>query len=100
MSTITKFVQPAELFFQPTEKKRRYANRAFSRLNAVCEPEQRLWKISAKAISPTIAAVELFMVILFLVVAAFAVFGCFAELSRLLDNDAVGWVARKAIGGV
>jgi len=100
MSTITKFVQPAELFFQPIEKKRRYANRVFSRSNAVCEPEQRLWKISARAISPTIAAVELFMVILFLALAAFAVFGCFAELSQLLDNDAVGWVARKAIGGV
>ena len=99
MSTITKFVQPAELFFQPTEKKRRYANRALSRLNVVCAPEQRLWKISAKAISPTIAAVELFMIILFLAVAALAVSGCFAELSRLLDNDAVGWVARKAIGG-
>jgi hypothetical protein len=89
-----------KLFFQPTEKKRRHANRAFSRLNAVCEPEQRLWKISAKAISPTIAAVELFVVILFLAVAGFAVFGCFAELFQLFDNDAVGWVARKAIGGV
>jgi hypothetical protein len=99
MSTITKFVQPAEVFFQPTEKKKRYANRALSRFNTVCEPEQRLWKISAKAISPTIATVELFMVILFLAAAAFAVFGCFAELSQLLDNDAVGWVARKAIGG-
>jgi hypothetical protein len=36
---------------------------------------------------------------LFLTLAVVGVVSCFAELFQLLDNGAVGWVARKAIGG-
>ena len=39
-----------------------------------------------------------FALILFLVIAVVGLVSCFAELSQLLDNDAIGWIARKAAG--
>ena len=38
--------------------------------------------------------------ILFLAIAVVGLVSCFAELSQLLDNDAIGWIARKVAGGV
>jgi hypothetical protein len=46
-----------------------------------------------------VARIELFALILFLTIAVVGVVSCFAELFQLLDNDAIGWIARKAIGG-
>jgi hypothetical protein len=93
--------EPAELPLQLAEKKKNHdANREQTRLNEVCEPEQRLWKLSAQAVSPKVARIELFALILFLTIAVVGVVGCFAELFQLLDNDAIGWIARKAAGGV
>jgi hypothetical protein len=42
----------------------------------------------------------LFALILFPTITVVGVVSCIAELSQLLDNDAIGWIARKAIGGV
>ena len=70
------------------------------KVKPTCEPEERLWKLSAQAVSPRFARIELFALILFLTIAVVGVVSCFAELSQLLDNDAIGWVARRAIGGV
>jgi hypothetical protein len=69
------------------------------KVKPICEPEQRLWKLSAQAVSPKVARIELFALILFLTIALVGVVSCFAELFQLLDNDAIGWMARKAIGG-
>jgi hypothetical protein len=92
--------EPAERFLQRAEKKNHYTNREETESKKVCEPEERLWKLSAQAASPNVAMIELFVLILFLAVAVVSVASCFAELSQLLDNDAIGWVARKAAGGV
>jgi hypothetical protein len=46
------------------------------------------------------ARIELFALILFLAIAVVGLVSCFAELSQLLDDDAIGCKARKAAGGV
>jgi hypothetical protein len=79
---------------EPAEKKNHYANREQTRSNEVCEP------LSAQAVSPRIALIELFPLILFLTIAVVGVVICLAELSQLLDNDTIGSIARKAAGGV
>jgi hypothetical protein len=92
--------EPTERPVQAVEKVTPIAAAEPKKVKPICEPEESLWKLSAQAVSPRFARIELFALILFLAIAIVGVFGCFAELSRLLDNDAVGWVARKAIGGV
>jgi hypothetical protein len=101
MSAIIKFAPPAEVLFQPAEKKSLFAKREPKpiRLSSICEPEQRLWKLSAQAVSPRFAMVELFVLALFLVAALVGIVSCFTELSHLLESNAVGHVAAKAIGG-
>jgi hypothetical protein len=101
MSATINFVEPAALLLQPAKKKNLFANREPKpiRSNPICEPEERLWKLSAQAVSPRFAMIELFALTLFLAIAVVGVVSCFAELSQLLDNDAIGWVARRAAGG-
>jgi hypothetical protein len=53
---------------EPAEKNR-YANREQTRSDEVCEPEQPLWKPSTQAVSPSIALIELFVLILYVAVA-------------------------------
>ena len=91
---------PTELPFQRVEKVTPIAAAEPKKVKPVCEPEERLWKLSAQAVSPRFARIELFALILFLTIAIVGVVSCFAELFHLLDNDAIGWIARKAIGGV
>jgi hypothetical protein len=55
----------------------------------------RIWA-SWKAAAPII---EIFVFLLFALVAVVAVVGCFVELIRLLDSDALGHVAAKALQG-
>jgi hypothetical protein len=92
--------EPTELPLQAVEKVTPIAAAEPKKVKPICQPEERLWKLSAQAVSPRFARIELFALILFLAIAVVGVVSCFAELSQLLDNDAVGWVARKAIGGV
>ena len=89
----------ARQLLQPIEKVTPIAAAKPKKVKPICEPEERLWKLSAQAVSRRFARIELFALILFLTIAVVGVVSCFAELSQLLDNDAVGWVARKAIGG-
>jgi Tfp pilus assembly protein PilV len=58
-----------------------------------------LWKLSARAASPRFAIIEVLILVLFLVLAIVAIVSCFAELSHLLQSDAVGRVAAMAING-
>jgi hypothetical protein len=101
MSAINKFVAPADLLFEPARKKRLFTNWEPKpiRLSPICEPEQQLWKLSAQAGSPKFAMIELFVFMLCLVVALVGIVGCFGELSRVLESDAIGYVAMKAING-
>jgi hypothetical protein len=65
---------------------------------AACEPERRSWNLSVPAGSTKLAIiVEMLVLVLFLVAAGVAIINCFAELSHLLDDDAVGHVAAKAM---
>jgi hypothetical protein len=89
----------ARQLLQPIEKVTPIAVAQPKKVRPICELEERLWKLSAQAVSPKVARIELFALMLFLTLAVVGVVSCFAELFQLLDNDAVGWVARKAIGG-
>jgi hypothetical protein len=100
MSAIINFVAPPELLFQPNEKKTLFANRISKpiRLGSIGEPEQPLWKLSGRAVSPKCAMIELFILVLFLLVAIVATISCFAELSHLLESDALGHIAARIAG--
>ena len=87
--------EPAELPLQRVEKVTPIAAAEPKKVKPICEPEERLRTLLAQT-----ARIELFALILFLTIAVVGVVSCFAELSQLLDNDAIGWIARKAIGGV
>jgi len=101
MSAIIKLVAPNELSFLPAGK------RGFSahlkpepiRLSPILEPEPRLWKLSARAFSPKPVLVEFCILGAFLVVALAETAGCFAELSHLLQSDALLRVVTTAIAG-
>ena len=101
MSAIIEFVPPAELLFQPTKKESLFANREPKpfRLSPSYEPQQRLWKLSAQTVPSQFAVIELFVLMLFLAVALVGVISCFAELSHLLESDAVGHVAMRVVSG-
>jgi hypothetical protein len=102
MSAIIKFVAPAEVLFQPADdKKSVVANREidFFGPSSIREPEQPFWKLSARGVSPKCAIIEVFILVLFLVLALIGIVSCFAELSHLLQSDAMGQVAARAING-
>jgi hypothetical protein len=86
--------EPTELPLQAVEKVTPIAAAEPKKVKPICEPEEHLRKLLAQ-----IARIELFALILFLTIAVVGVVSCFAELFQLLDNDAIGWVAREAIGG-
>ena len=100
MSAIVEFVAPAEMLFQPAGKESLFTNRKPRPipLRPIRASEQRLWKLSAQAVAPQFAMVELFVLALFLVVALVGVASCFAELAHLLDSDAIGHVAMRIAG--
>ena len=84
MFDITILDEATERPLQPLEKASPTAAAEPKKVKPICE----------------VARIELFALILFLTIAVVGVVSCFAELSQLLDNDAVGWVVRKATGGV
>jgi hypothetical protein len=87
--------EPTELPLQPLEKDIPIAAAEPKKVKPICGPEERLRKLLVQT-----ARIELFALILFLTIAVVGVVSCFAELFQLLDNDAIGWIARKAAGGV
>ena len=84
-----------ELPLQPVDKVIPIAAAEPKKVKPICEPEERLRKLLAQT-----ARIKLFALILFLTITVVGVVSCFAELFQLLDNDAIGWIARKAAGGV
>jgi hypothetical protein len=100
MSAAIQFVPPAEVLFQPADKKSRFANRELKpiRPGSIHEPEQRLWKLASQAVSSQFAMIEFLVLALFLAAGLIEIISCFAELSHLFDSDAIGHVAMRAIG--
>ena len=73
------------------------ARAKLDRKSATCEPERRLWELTSSTNSKKLAAIELFAFVLFLILASVAMVAGFAELSHLLQTDAIGHVATRVI---
>ena len=101
MSAIIEFITPAELSFQPAGKRGLFKQLEPKPigLNSIREPELRLWKLSAQAASSKLALIDLFILILFLAIALIGTISCFAELSHLLESDAILRVVVTAVAG-
>jgi len=101
MSAIISFPVSGEMLFEPVKKESSVVDRKPIPvgLSPSYEPEHQLWKLSTQAVSTKFATIELFVLVLFLAVALVTTISCFAELSHLLESDAVGQVAIRAIGG-
>jgi hypothetical protein len=98
VSAITKYAAPAELLFPPAGGEKDASLEAeaeFSLPGTICQSALEWRRIAA----PKASMIEMFVLVLFLVVTVVAVSSCFVELSRLLESDAVGHLAAKAIQG-
>ena len=67
------------------------------RKRPTCEPACRLWEVTSSTNSNQLATIELFVLVLFLILACVAIVAGFAELSHLLQTDAIGHVATRVI---
>ena len=101
MSAIINFTTPAELSFQPAANGSLFEHLEPNPigLSSIREPDLRLWKLSAQAVSPQFALIDLFMLAVFLVVALIVTISCFAELSHLLESDVIWRVVVSAVAG-
>jgi hypothetical protein len=99
MSVIIKFVAPTDLLFQPGHEKSAVATRKekTTEPGTIHEPERRFWTPPVRGASQTFATIEVFVLVVFLILALTGILSCFAELYHLLDSDAVRHVAAKAI---
>jgi hypothetical protein len=62
-----------------------------------CEPERRLWKLIAEAAASTYTTCQLVLVVVFLAAALLGTATSVAELSRLLERDAIRHTVEKAL---
>jgi hypothetical protein len=101
MSAIIEFVASGEQLSQPVKKESLFANRELRpiRPGLIGESEPRFWRRPARAVSPKLALIESFVLVLFLVVALVGVISCFAELSHLLESDSVEHLAMRVVSG-
>jgi hypothetical protein len=100
MSTLVNQFVPTQLLYQPGEKRKTVC--AISEARAInrtppAEPEVRLWKVSTRAASEEHWIIGLVVFVLLLAIATAGVIYGFGELTHLLQTDAVGHVATKAI---
>jgi hypothetical protein len=102
MSAIITSIALDELLFQPADNKKSVVANREAKLfgpTSICESERRWWQLPVQVASPKFAVIEVFALLLFLTLALAGIVSCFAELSLLLDSDAVGHIAMKAISG-
>jgi hypothetical protein len=99
VSTLTKRFAHTEFLFRPAEEKKAPVKRVETSPKAVCEPERRLWKLSNPASSTKLVTIELFALVLLLMLAGSGIVAGFAELSHVLQSDAIGYIATQAING-
>jgi hypothetical protein len=99
MSAIIKFVPPTDLLFQPGHERSAAATQKEKATGpgTIGESEGRFWRPPIRGASQTSG--EVFVLMVFLILALTAIFNCFAQLYYLLDTEAVGHVAAKAING-
>jgi hypothetical protein len=62
-----------------------------------CEPERRLWKLIAESVASTFATCQLLLAGVFLAAALLGIATSFAQMGRLLEQDAIRHVVEKAI---
>jgi len=98
MSTTLLAAKPVTCLSDPALKKRSSADAG----NAVqsyfcCEPERRLSKVIAEAVASTYASCQLLLLMAFLAAALLGIATSFADLSRLLEQDAIMHLVEKAI---
>jgi hypothetical protein len=100
MSTLVEQFVPTQLLFQPGERRKSASAipeaRAINRTSPA-EPEVRLWKVCTRAASEEHGIIGLVVLVLLLAIATAGVIYGFIELTHLLQTDAVGHVAAKAI---
>jgi hypothetical protein len=100
-ATIIPFAAATSLV-EPTEKRNRALTGPRTKgihVSSHDEPEPRLWKVCARQGSLGQTIIEVFVLAVFLLVALALVAGCFAELQRLLQMDAIWDVAAEALHG-
>jgi hypothetical protein len=98
VSAIVKFPAPSELLFPAADEKTNTSPKPRAEFNLpdpICESELRWRKVAA----PKIGMIEMFVFVLLLVASIVSVISCFVELAHLLDSDAIGHVAAKALQG-
>ena len=124
MSATICLIDPAELLLQPTDKKSPFVNREtapsfarasdFAKLSraassdkwaggsirpsSIAVPQERLWKIAQSAVSAKLTMVELAFLLLVLAVGTAATIGSFTEFFHLMQTDALGHFAARALG--
>jgi hypothetical protein len=100
MSTLVEQFVPTQLLYQPSERRKSASAipeaRAINRTSPA-EPEARLWKVCTRAASEEHGIIGLVVLVLLLAIATAGVIYGFIELTHLLQTDAVGHVAAKAI---
>jgi hypothetical protein len=107
MFTTIYFIDPAQLLLQLAEKKSREPKPSCvnpspgpaARPSSKAVPEERLWKLSQPAASAKAALIELAFLLLVLAMVMAAITGCWTELLHLVQSDAIGHVAARALGG-
>ena len=100
MSTLVEQFVPTQLLYQPGEKRKTAC--AIPEARAInhtspAEAELRLWKVCTRAASEEHGIIGLAVLLLLLAIATAGVIYGFVELTYLLQTDAVGHVAAKAI---
>jgi hypothetical protein len=100
MSAIIKFVAPADVLFEPGYEKSAIATQKRAvKPGTIGEPERSFWKPPVRGASQTLATIEILVLMVFLILALAGIISCFAELYCLLNSDALGQVAAKAVNG-
>jgi hypothetical protein len=97
-ATIIPFATAEDLFQSPVKRKclPETSKKTATEAGRISETETRLWKITGAQSSRAEAITEWLVLGLFLLVAAVLVAACLAELSFLMQSDAVGHLAGQA----
>ena len=99
MSTTLLAAEPVSCLSDPALKKRSSVKSGKAVQPGVgCEPERRFSKVIAEVAASTYETCQLGLVMVFLAAALLGIATSFADLSRLLEQEAIMHVVEKAIG--
>ena len=96
MSATLSVNEPVTCLSDPALKKRSDSGNAVQSYFC-CEPERRLSKVIAEAAASTYETCQLLLLMVFLAAALLGIATSFADLSRLLEQDAIMHLVEKAI---